>query len=89
VTRDHLRRLAVCLHLRRPETPDMKRFRFKPEEVPKGFTAYDADCCKYCTRLIIWYGAGWVHRAGKVVHCAGHQTAAEPLQERDMTEAGR
>lgn len=89
MTRDRLYRLAVCLHLRRPETPDMKRFLVKPEDVPKGQTAYKADFCKHCDRLIILRTGEWVHRDGKIVRCAGRETVAEPTREHYIKEAGR
>jgi hypothetical protein len=59
------------------------------EELPKGFTRYKADCCQNCERLIILLAGEWVHRDGKVVHCAGRSTVAEPIEDHEIAEAGR
>ncbi len=67
----------------------VRAWQLRPEEVPRGFTAYEADCCKHCDRLIILRTGEWVHRDGKIVHCAGRQTVAEPMGEHYITEAGR
>ena len=73
-----------------PEIEAMVRaWQLRPEEVPKGFTAYEADCCKHCTRLIILCTGEWVHRDGKITRCAGRQAVAEPIEEHYITEAGR
>jgi hypothetical protein len=89
VIRDRLYRLAVCLHLRRPKILDMRWALIKPEDVPKGQTACEADFCKNCDRLIILRTGEWVHGDGKVVHCAERETVAEPTREHYITEAGR
>ena len=70
----------------------VRAWQMRPEEVPKGFTAYPCGECKHCGHAISLRRTGWTHvfrPGGNGVTCEGGQTVAEPIQEHYISEAGR